>query len=296
MQAFSLDGQLCEEKDATISVMDHGLLYGDGVFEGLRFYAGKIFKLDAHLRRLEDSARAIDLALPMPRSEVEQALYRTVQASKLSNGYIRLIVTRGVGNLGLNPANCHSPRTIIIVAELSMIPDHIRDAGARVIIVSTRRMSSDELDPRIKSLNYLTQILARQEANVAGADEAILLNRLGRVAEGTADNVFIVKNGQLQTPPTSEGALDGITRNAIIELATRHGIPVSESLLAPYDLYTADECFLTGTGAELIPVAMIDGRELGDKRPVYETLSAAFSRFVQPGQDSANFPADQGSQ
>lgn len=282
MQAFSLDGQLCEEKDATISVMDHGLLYGDGVFEGLRFYSGEIFRLDIHLQRLEDSAKAIGLSLPMSLSEMEQALYRTVQASQLTDGYVRLIITRGTGNLGLNPENCHSPKTIIIVAELSMIPDHIRQSGAQVIIASTRRMSSDELDPRIKSLNYLTQVLARQEANVAGADEAILLNRLGRVAEGTADNVFIVKNGQLQTPPTSEGALDGVTRNAIIEIAKNCSIPVTESLLAPYDLYTADECFLTGTGAELIPVAVIDGRELKASRPVFDTLNKAFASFVQP--------------
>lgn len=276
-----IGGEVAPLEKARLSVMDHGLLYGDGVFEGIRFYGGKPFLLEAHLRRLEDSARAIALALPRTHREIVAIVQQVIDAYGGMEGYLRVLVTRGAGPLGINPATCAEPELIVIADHLQMIDDDTRQRGIRTIIASTRRLSMDGLDPRIKSLNYLNHILARIEANRAGVEEALMLNLQGRVAEGTADNVFIVRDGKLMTPPTSDGALEGITRSLIMQLATQRGIAACESSLAPYDLYTADECFLTGTGAELIPVREVDGRILTQcPGPLFETLSRAFAEYI----------------
>lgn len=276
-----LNGRLVSPEQAQISVFDHGLLYGDGVFEGIRFYRRRPFRLAAHLGRLFDSARAIALELPWSTDELSSAIRDTIAAYGHEDGYLRLVATRGVGALGIDPRNCTKPSLFVIADALSLVARETREQGARLIIASTRRLPPDGLDPRIKSLNYLNHILARIEANQAGADEAILLNAAGRVAEGTADNVFVVRNNRLMTPPPMEGALAGITRETVIELARAAGIPSAETPLAPYDLYTADECFLTGTGAELIPVAEIDGRRVNVcPGPVYRELSDRFQTLV----------------
>ncbi|HJL60442.1 MAG TPA: branched-chain-amino-acid transaminase [Pseudomonadales bacterium] len=288
MYACSINGLMCSAEDATLSVADHGLLYGDGVFEGLRFYQKQVFRLYQHLVRLQDSAKAINLELPISTDEIVRSIKEVIEASGLSDGYIRLLVTRGEGAMGLDPGNCVNPKAIIIVDELAMVAPKARLHGVNVIIASIRRLSVDQLDPRIKSLNYLNQILAKQEANIAGADEAILLNQSGRIAEGTADNVFVVRDNQLLTPPVSEGALDGVTRSVVMDLARGLGIHCSEALLASYDLFTADECFLTGTGAELIPVASISGRELPPERPVYSRLAGAFRNLVYNPEIESN--------
>jgi branched-chain amino acid aminotransferase len=271
------NGHIMDAAEASISVLDHGVLYGDGVFEGIRFYRRNAFRLDAHLERLFDSGRAIGLSVPMTAGELRAAIGALIEAFPEGDGYLRLVVTRGVGPMGLDPSRCDKPQVFIIASALQLISAERRRAGASVIIASTRRLSADGLDPRIKSLNYLNHILARMEANRAGADEAILLNAAGRVAEGSADNVFVVKRNTLITPPVTEGALDGVTRGVVIELARQLAIPVREIPMAPYDLYTADECFLTGTGAELIPVREVDGRALTRcPGPVFEVIAAAF--------------------
>jgi len=287
MPTFNIDGQLVNPEGASISVMDHGLLYGDGVFEGLRFYNKNLFFCPEHLERLLDSATAIGLELPMSGAAMTRAMQATIEASDQENGYIRLIVTRGAGPLGIDSTKCQNPRTIIIVDQLALVPDSLMHNGIKVIIAATRRFSADQLDPRIKSLNYLNQIMARREATAAGAHEAILLNQSGRVAEGSADNLFIVKAGVLMTPPISEGALDGITRKIILQLASQADIARRECPLTPLDLVTADECFLTGTGAELIPVAKIGDHALATKRPMFEQLQSAFRSFVQLQTEAA---------
>jgi branched-chain amino acid aminotransferase len=275
-------GRIVDAATATVSVLDHGLLYGDGVFEGIRFYRRRPFRLGAHLQRLVDSARAIGLAVPMTALELSSAIEQLIAAFAADDGYLRLVVTRGVGPMGIDPSRCQQPQVFIVASALHFISPEKRCAGAKVIIASTRRLSADGVDPRIKSLNYLNHILARMEANHCGADEAILLNREGRVAEGSADNVFVVKRNVLFTPPVTEGALDGITRAVVIELAQQLDIPLREVPLAPYDLYTADECFLTGTGAELIPVREIDARAVTHcPGPVYTRLYKAFRRCVE---------------
>ena len=263
-QVFSINGKICGVAQATVPVTDHGLLYGDGVFEGLRFYGKRILKLTAHLDRLFASATALAIKIPMSRAKLEAALAEVVETSPLESGYIRLVVTRGPGPLGIDPRQCTSGNVIIIADQLQMISPTIRSRGARLIIASTRRLAGDQLDSRIKSLNYLNQIMARIEANEADADEAVVLNQSGLIAEGTADNIFIVKNGTVRTPPVTDGALDGITRGIIIDIVRSLGIALVEESLTPFDLFTADECFLTGTGAELIPVREITGRELAD--------------------------------
>ncbi len=276
-----LNGKLVAPAQAMVSVFDHGLLYGDGVFEGIRFYHGKAFRLLAHLERLRLSARAIALEIPYTTEALTQAVLDVIAAAPSANGYIRLVVTRGVGPLGIDPSRCKSPQVFIIADALHMVSERVRTEGAKVIIAATRRLGADGLDPRIKSLNYLNHILARMEATHAGADEAILLNSGGRIAEGSADNIFIVKKGELLTPPVIEGALDGITRQVVLELAEMLGINAREIPLAPYDLFTADECFLTGTGAELIPVGYADGRAMPQcPGPVYQRLAAAFKELV----------------
>lgn len=277
-----LNGEILLLDQACIPVRDHGLLYGDGVFEGIRFYHGRTLLLDAHLRRLQKSAKAIALDYAWSDAQLEHIIGSLIEASGELEGYIRLIITRGDGPLGIDPSTCPQPRLIVIVDALQVISREAGQRGANLIIASTRRLSPDGLDPRIKSLNYLNNILARIEANAAGADEAILLNRQGNVTEGTTDNIFIARNGRLLTPPLTDGALDGITRQLILELAQKGGLMVEESALAPYDLYNADECFLTGTGAELIPVGTIDGRRLPSPHgPVFEQCQKAFRTFIE---------------
>jgi branched-chain amino acid aminotransferase len=275
------NGKIVPLEQATVSVFDHGLLYGDGVFEGIRFYNGKAFRLQPHLERLFLSARAIALNIPYSIEQLTQAVIETIAAAPEANGYLRLVVTRGPGPLGIDPARCHSPVVFIVADRLQLVSERVRSEGAKVIIAATRRLGADGLDPRIKSLNYLNHILARMEATHAGADEAILLNSAGRIAEGSADNIFIVQRGELLTPPVIEGALDGITRQVVLELAEKLGIKFRETPLAPYDLFTADECFLTGTGAELIPVGAADGRPIPQcPGPIYSRLAAAFKVLV----------------
>ncbi len=262
-----IDGQLYSREDARISVFDHGLLYGDGVFEGLRIYARRVFRLDAHLARLAASAHAIGLALPLDRGQLAEAVRETVRANRQSDGYIRLVVTRGDGPLGLDPTTCAHPRVIIIVADLAVYPPALYESGVQVVTAATRQVPAASVDPRIKSLNYLKNVLARLEAHAAGAAEALMLNADGFVAECTADNVFTVRDRVVRTPPATEGALDGITRAVVRELAAASDLAFREERLARYDLFTADECFLSGTGAELVPVVALDGRRIADGKP-----------------------------
>ena len=277
-----INGALVPSAEAKVSLYDHGFLYGDGVFEGIRFYQGRPFKLMEHLERLYLSARAIALELPYDRDQIRLAVEQVISHFHQQEGYLRLVATRGVGPLGLDPSACREPGLFIMADRLNMVSAKAREQGARLMIAATRRLPVDGLDPRIKSLNYLNQVLARIEANQAGADEAVLLNQAGRVSEGTADNLFIVAKGELLTPPVTEGALEGITRNLIMALASQADIPVSERPLAPYDLYTAEECFLTGTGAELIPVGEIDGRRTGScPGPVSNELEKRFRAEIQ---------------
>ncbi len=262
-----IDGKLYGERDAKISVFDHGLLYGDGVFEGIRAYHGRVFKLKEHIERLFYSAKAILLEIPMTAEQVSAAVLETCRANKIRDGYIRLVVTRGVGTLGLNPKSCGRPSVIIIVGKIQLYPQELYEHGMAIATVPTARNLHSAVNPAIKSLNYLNNILAKIEANNAGVEEAVMLNAEGFVAECTGDNLFIVKKGQLLTPPLSAGALYGITRQTVIELALESGVKVSETNLTRYDLFTADECFLTGTGAEIMPVIKIDARVIGAGKP-----------------------------
>ena len=273
----SIDGELVPRDQARISVFDHGLLYGDGVFEGIRVYGRRIFRLDAHLARLEASAHAIGLRLPMDRAAMADAVRAAVRANRQEDGYVRLVVTRGEGPLGLDPRTCATPRVIVIVADLAVYPREHYAAGIRVVTAATRQVPSASIDSRIKSLNYLKNVLARLEAHEAGAAEALMLNAEGFVAECTADNVFAVHGRRVLTPPPTEGALDGITAAAIRELAIADGLDWEERRLARYDLFVADECFLTGTGAEVIPVVQLDGRRIGGGAPgpITRRLTAA---------------------
>lgn len=262
-----IDGQYFGKDEARVSVYDHGLLYGDGVFEGIRIYGGRVFKLTEHLKRLYDSARAIHLTIPMDLEAMAAAVNETVAVNEKSDGYIRLLVTRGKGNLGLNPFTCERASVIIIVDDIQLYPQACYDEGITVITASVRRTPAQCLDPRIKSLNYLNNIMAKVEAIHAGCLEALMLNTEGFVAECTGDNVFYIKNQQLMTPESADGALEGVTRNTVIEAAGDIGVPVACRATTLYDIYTADECFLTGTAAEMIPVVKVDGRAIGDGRP-----------------------------
>jgi branched-chain amino acid aminotransferase len=262
-----IDGKFYSERDAKISVFDHGLLYGDGVFEGIRAYNGRVFKLKEHVERLFYSAKAILLEIPMSPAKISEAVLASCRANKIRDGYIRLVVTRGVGNLGLNPRSCKKPTVFIIADKIQVYPQELYARGMEIVTVPTARNLHSALNPAIKSLNYLNNILAKIEANNAGVEEAVMLNAEGFVAECTADNLFVVKNGELFTPPLSAGALYGITRRTVIELAQESGIKVSEPNLTRYDLFCADECFLTGTGAEIVPVVKIDGRVIGGGKP-----------------------------
>jgi branched-chain amino acid aminotransferase len=262
-----IDGKFYNERDAKISVFDHGLLYGDGIFEGIRAYNGRVFKLKEHIDRLFYSAKAILLDMPVSHAELMRATVETCRKNKLHDAYIRLLVTRGAGSLGLSPKSCKRPSVIIIAGSIQLYPPAYYTKGLDIITVPTARNLHSALNPAIKSLNYLNNILAKIEANNSGCEEAVMLNAEGFVAECTGDNIFIVKNGALFTPPLSAGALYGITRQTVIELAEVAGLKVSEPNLTRYDLFNADECFLTGTGAELIPVVKIDGRVIGSAKP-----------------------------
>ena len=267
-----INGQIVPQEDAKISVFDHGLLYGDGVFEGIRAYNGKIFTLDEHLDRLYDSATAISLKIPITKAEMAEAIKKTMKANNLADSYIRLVVTRGVGKLGLDPNKCATPQIIIITDTIELYPKALYEKGLDIVTVTTIRNHFSALDPKIKSLNYLNNILAKVESIQAGAGEALMLNKDGYVAECAGDNVFIFKNNILRTPPSSAGILVGITRNVVMKLATEMGVQVREELMTRYDLYIADECFLTGTAAEIIPVVKIDGRTIGTGKPGKLTL------------------------
>ncbi len=262
-----LDGQYVEKADAKISVFDHGLLYGDGVFEGIRLYDGCVFRLEEHLERLEFSAKAILLKLPLSRREMADVVCETCRRNGLTDGYIRLIVTRGVGNLGLSPVGCERPTVIVIADTIALYPAEYYEKGLDIVTVPTRRINPAAINPAVKSLNYLNNVLARIEASQHGAPEAIMLNDQGFVAECTGDNIFMLRKGRLYTPDTSCGALKGITRDAVFDIARELEVPLVEANLTRYDFWTAEECFLTGTAAEVVPVVRIDGREVGDGRP-----------------------------
>jgi branched-chain amino acid aminotransferase len=277
-----LDGKFVDEADAKISVFDHGLLYGDGIFEGIRLYGGNIFRLEEHLERLENSAKAILLDMPWSRKEISDATCETCRQNGLKDAYIRLVVTRGVGDLGLAPWLCAKPSIFIIATKISLYPQEHYDKGLAIVTVPTRRINPAALPPTIKSLNYLNNILAKIEAKQFGALEAIMLNDQGYVAECTADNIFIVHKGEIITPATSQGALSGITRSAVYSIAQELGLTVRDNNMTRYDVWVADECFLTGSGAEVIPVVKLDGRAIGSGKPgpITQKVLAAFRRRV----------------
>jgi branched-chain amino acid aminotransferase len=277
-----LNGQLVDEEDARVSVWDHGFLYGDGVFEGIRAYNGRVFKLTEHIDRLYASARAIYLEIPLSWDGVRDAILETLRANKMHESYIRVVCSRGKGDLGIDPNNCSDPTFVVIAAPLKLYPQELYDTGLEVITVATRRNPPHCIDPRIKSLNYLNNILAKVEVIRQGLKEGIMLTTDGFVAEATADNVFVIKDGNVLTPPSHLGALCGITRATVMELASDLGYRVEEAPLTQYDLYNCDECFLTGTGAEVISVVKIDGRTIGDGKPGPHTnkLLKAFREYA----------------
>ncbi len=277
-----LDGKFVDESEAKVSVFDHGLLYGDGVFEGIRLYGGNIFRLEEHLERLEYSARTILLKIPLARAELSHATCETCRVNGLKDAYIRLVVTRGVGDLGLAPWLCPKPTIFIIASRISLYPQEHYDNGLAIVTVPTRRSGPAALPPTVKSLNYLNNILGKIEARQFGALEAIMLNDQGYVAECTADNIFVVHKGAIITPAASQGALKGITRGAVFDIAAELGLPIREADMTRYDIWCADECFITGTGAEIVPVTGLDGREIGAGRPgpVTREIMKAFRRRV----------------
>jgi len=278
-----IDGKFYDKDDAKVSVYDHGLLYGDGVFEGIRVYNGRIFECQAHIRRLYDSARAIRMTIPVSPAEYIAAMEQTVKVNNFTDCYIRAIVTRGAGYLGLSPNKCPKPSIIIIADTIELYPREMYEKGMAIITASVIRSHPNTVSPRVKSLNYLNNILAKTEAIDAGVPEALMLNHEGNVAECSGDNIFIVRNGQVQTPTTADGILEGITRKVILELCHRNGIPCIEKTLQRYDVYIADECFLTGSAAEVVPVTKIDGRVIGNGQvgPITRRLMDAFHRHVR---------------
>jgi len=277
-----LNGRIIPATEAAIGIFDHGVLYGDGVFEGIRSYGGKVFRMNEHLRRLEESARAIRLELPMSRQEFDQAIYDTLKANNVTDGYIRLVVTRGVGSLGLSPSRTECPSVFIIASQIELYPRELYEKGMAIVSCSIIRNHPNAVSPRIKSLNYLNNILAKIEAMDAGVYETVMYNHQGFVAECTGDNLFVIRAGTVQTPPVTAGALEGITRNAVIELVHKRNIPFREMNLTRHDLYVSDECFLTGTAAEVIPVTKIDGRPVGTGQPgpITRQLIADFKNLV----------------
>lgn len=281
-QWIYLNGEYVTKEDAKVSVYDHGYLYGDGIFEGIRVYGGNIFKCKEHLRRLYDSAKSIALNIPLTMDEMEKALVETVRKNGLQDGYIRLVVSRGPGDLGLDPRRSRRPNVVIIAEQLAIYPEETYANGLRLVSVSTRRNAPDAVNPKIKSLNYLNNILAKIQANLYGAEEALILNAQGYVAEGSGDNIFIVKNGVITTPPSWVGALEGITRATIIDIARKLGYTVKEEPFGLHDVYVADEVFLTGTAAEVIAVREVDGRVIGEGKagPVTTRLLQEFRKIV----------------
>ena len=277
-----MNGALVPQDEAKVSVFDHGLLYGDGVFEGIRCYNGRVFALAEHVDRLYDSAKAIALEIPMSRAEMCEAVALTCRENGLREGYVRLIVTRGVGTLGLNPYLCETPQVIIIAAQIQLYPKELYQEGLALVTVGTLRNLPEAINPRIKSLNYLNNILAKIEAINAGCMEAVMLNAQGTVAEATGDNLFALRGGVLRTPAVTEGALEGITRNVVMQLARERGLEVRETRMSRYDLYTADEVFLTGTAAEVIGVINIDRRTIGDGKPgpVTRSLTETYHAYA----------------
>lgn len=277
-----LDGKYVDEADAKVSVFDHGLLYGDGVFEGIRLYNGNIFRLEEHLERLEYSAKAIMLQMPLNRKELSEVTCETCRQNGLKDGYIRLVVTRGVGDLGLAPWLCAKPSIFVIASKISLYPQEHYDNGLAIVTVPTRRINPAALPATVKSLNYLNNILGKIEAKQFGALEAIMLNDQGYVAECTADNIFIVHKGAVITPAASQGALKGVTRGTIFDIAQELGLPLREADMTRYDVWVADECFLTGSGAEVIPVTKLDGRVIGTGKPgpITQQILASFRRRV----------------
>jgi branched-chain amino acid aminotransferase len=275
-----MNGRITPPAEARVSIFDHGLLYGDGVFEGIRFYDGRSFRLEAHLARLERSAAAIQLDLPYSRASLRAAIDDVVVAAGVPDGYLRVLVTRGEGDLGLDPRSCARPTTVVAAAPLRVFER--ADAGVSVVVASVRQAPADVVDARIKSLNYLNRLLARLEAIRAGADEALMLNARGHLAEGTTDNLFLVREGVLSTPPASDGALEGITREAVLALARELGIPALEASLGTYDLRAAEEAFLVGTGAGVVAIRSIDGRAVTScPGPVFERIRSGFEALVR---------------
>jgi branched-chain amino acid aminotransferase len=285
MTKVYINGKLYDKADAKISVYDHGLLYGDGVFEGIRIYNGKVFRLREHVDRLFESAKAIKLEIPLSREQMMDAIESTVAANHKENGYIRPVVTRGSGCLGLDIRKTSDPQVIIIVDDISLYPPELYEHGMELATVSTIRNHPNALNPRIKSLNYLNNILVRMEATQAGCVEALMLNHKGELAECSGDNIFLVLRGTLRTPTMDSGILGGITRRSILEIAEKAGIPVQEMALTRHDVYTADECFLSGTAAEVIPVVKCDGRTIGNGKPgpITRQIREAFRRLVDGG-------------
>ncbi|MBS2969925.1 branched-chain-amino-acid transaminase [Metabacillus sp. KIGAM252] len=291
-QWIFLNGEFVRKEDAKISVYDHGFLYGDGIFEGIRVYNGNIFRMKEHMDRLYESGKSILLNMPYNQEELSELVIKTVEKNGLRDAYIRLVVSRGVGDLGLDPYKCPSANVVIIVEPLAIFPKHLYDTGIDIVTVPTRRNRPDVLSPKVKSLNYLNNILVKIEAHLANVSEALMLNDQGYVAEGSADNVFIYKNGKLLTPPGYIGALEGITRNAIIDIANELGYKVSEEPFTRHDVYTAEEVFLTGTAAEVIAVVKVDGRVIGDGVPGEHTnyLLEKFRRKVIEEGEKVNLP------
>jgi branched-chain amino acid aminotransferase len=281
-QHIYINGQYFSKEDAKISVYDHGLLYGDGVFEGMRIYGGKVFRLQQHLTRLWESALSIGLQIPLSPDQMIKDVDATVAKNGLTDGYIRLVVTRGSGSLGIDPNRCDNPQVIIIADSITLYPDELYQNGLELITAATIRNHPAALSPRIKSLNYLNNIMAKMEGLKAGCVEAVMLNHKGEVAECTGDNIFIVKAGKLITPPIDAGILEGITRNAVLELAVEAGIETAEIPLTRHDIYTADECFLTGSAAEVIAAVKLDDRQIGNGKPgpLTKQLNEAFRKLV----------------
>ncbi|MBT2688128.1 branched-chain-amino-acid transaminase [Bacillus sp. ISL-47] len=285
-QWIFLNGEFVTKENAKISVYDHGFLYGDGVFEGIRVYSGNIFRMKEHMDRLYRSAKSIMLNIPYTKEEFTDLVVKTVERNQHESAYIRIVVSRGVGDLGLDPNNCRSANVVIIVEPLAIFPKHLYETGLEIVTVATRRNRPDVLSPKVKSLNYLNNILVKIEARLANVNEALMLNDQGYVAEGSADNVFIIKDGVFYTPPGYIGALEGITRNAVIDIARELGYEVKEEPFTRHDVYTADEVFLTGTAAEVIAVVKVDGRTIGDGVPGSYTknlLEKFRERVVQKG-------------
>lgn len=294
-QVIYLDGKFVKKEDAVISVYDHGFLYGDGVFEGIRAYDGNIFRLDQHLKRLYESAHSIMLNIQYSYDELTEIITETIRRNELQSAYIRLVVSRGVGDLGLDPYLCKNSQLVVIAEPLALFPKALYESGIEVVTVPSRRNRSDVLSPKVKSLNYMNNILVKIEAHLAGVSEALMLNDQGYVAEGSGDNVFIVKNNVILTPPSYVGALEGITRNAIIDLAKSAGYEVREEPFTRHDVFVADEVFLTGTAAEVIAVVKADGRVIGEGKPgpVTNHLLGAFRELVT--QDGVKVYSSQGN-